>query len=138
MLAGLVAALHAVAVAAAPYAGPALAVGTPVVGAAVVSYAVISQHRPEADPVPLRGAPEAALECMQRRIAAHPARLAAVVQPLYGSATYSVVLKRGGVTGEPVTTGVVQQTATGSSAEFRPLSADSLDADAIATITDGC
>ena len=87
--------------------------------------------------VQLKGSPEVAAECVKVNVAALNTRLVAVVQPLNGTATMGVVLKRG-VVGEPVLNVVLQEAASGSQAEFRPLMPPDQQPDVITQIIAGC
>jgi hypothetical protein len=120
----LAVAIHAVA-AALPGAAPSALSAVPFIAASVVGLSIVATHNPAQDLVAfVRGTPEIAAECIQRTAEAHPSRLAAVSQPLYGAAIYGVVLKRGGAAGDPLVTVVIQDAGAGSSAEFRPVTSD--------------
>jgi hypothetical protein len=109
----------------------------PFLGAAAVGFGVVAGHNPEADlSHSIKGAPQVTAECIQRNAAMQPARLAAVVQPMHGNETWSVVLKRGGVTGDPIMTVLIQEAITGSRAEFRPLTPEH--GDLVARMLAGC
>ena len=74
----------------------------------------------------------------------HPAQCGLSADPnrggytgrLFGNQAYSVVVKRGGITGEPVMTVVIQEAGSGSTAEFRPLEPEQ--SDAVARLIVGC
>jgi hypothetical protein len=86
-----------------------------------VSLGLITSHEPgKIDMVQLKGNPETAAECMKVNVASLNSRLVAVVQPLNGTSTMGLVIKRG-VVGDPVLNVVLQEAAAGSQAEFRPL-----------------
>lgn len=130
MLPAIAAAIHAAA-AALPAAAPGIAV-------AVVGFGIVATHDPAPEIITLKGTPEVAAECIKQNATIRKTRLAAVTQPLYGAATYSIVLKRGGVTGDPVMTVLLQQTPAGSTVEWRPLAGVEQDPDAIAQLMAGC
>ena len=106
-------------------------------GVAMVAFGIIASHTREPELQALKGAPETAAECIQRNVQAGKNGLSAVVQPLFGTSTYSVVLKRGGVTGEPVMTVLLQSATTGSHAEFRSLGLSDTN-EQIAQLIAGC
>ena len=130
MLPAIAAAIHA-AVAALPAA-------TPVIATAVIGLGIVASHDPTPEVITLKGTPEVAAECIAHNAAVRKTRLTAITQPLYGTATYSIVLKRGGVTGDPVMTVLLQDTPAGSTVEFRPLAGVEQDADAVAQMMTGC
>ena len=137
MLPAIAAAVHAFA-AALPTAAPAVAAAAPFVLATAVGFGVVASHTPSPDILTLKGTPEVAAECIKRNAASHVTKLAALVQPLYGAGIYSVVLKRGGVTGDPTITGVIQEAGSGSTAEFRSLSPQDQQNEVIAQMIAGC
>ena len=101
---------------------PGIAAIAPFAGAVAIGFGIVVSH----DPVPdlthaVSGTPQFAAECIERNAASQPGKLAAVVQPLFGNQTYGVIVKRGGITGDPVMTVVIQEALNGSTAEFRPL-----------------
>ena len=130
MLAVIAAAIHAAA-AALPAAAPGIAV-------TLIGFGLVATHDPTPEVITLKGTPEVAAECIKQNAALRKTRLAAITQPLYGAATYSIVLKRGGVTGDPVMTVLLQETPAGSTVEWRPLAGVEQDADAIAQMMTGC
>lgn len=130
MLAAIAAAIHA--------AAAALPAAAPVIATAVVSLAIVATYDPAPEVITLKGTPEVAAECVKQNAAMRKTGLAAVTQPLYGTATYSIVLKRGGVTGDPVMTVLLEETPTGSTVQLRPLAGVEQDADAIAQMMTGC
>jgi hypothetical protein len=130
VLPAIAAAIHA--------AAAALPAATPVIATAVVGFGIVATHDPTPEIIVLKGAPEVAAECIRHNAAVRKTRLAAVLQPLYGTATYSIVLKRGGVTGDPVMTVLLQETDAGSTVQFRPLAGIEQDADAVAQMMTGC
>jgi|RhiMethySRZTD1v2_1073278.scaffolds.fasta_scaffold608544_2 hypothetical protein len=110
----------------------------PVIAGMAVTAGMIATHEPgRIDMVQLKGSPEVAAECVKVNVAALNTRLVAVVQPLNGTATMGVVLKRG-VVGEPVLNVVLQEAASGSQAEFRPLMPPDQQPDVITQIIAGC
>ena len=116
---------------------PGLVAVAPFAGAAVIGLGVVALHDPTGDlSHTLAGTPQATAECIQRNAASQPTRIAAVIQPLFGNQAYSVVVKRGGITGEPVMTVVIQEAGSGSTAEFRPLEPEQ--SDAVARLIVGC
>ena len=116
---------------------PGLVAVAPFAGAAVIGLGVVASHNPEADlSHAMAGTPQATAECIQRNAASQPTRIAAVVQPLFGDQAYSVVVKRGGITGDPVMTVVIQEAGSGSTVEFRPLEPEQ--SDVVARLIAGC
>ena len=116
----------------------ALPAAAPVIGAAAVGFGIVASHTPGApDTVQLKGTPEVAAHCMKGNVAALKTRLAASVQPLYGTETMGVVVKRGSV-GDPLVAIVIQEAGSGSRAEFRPLTPPDQQPDVIAKIIAGC
>jgi hypothetical protein len=116
---------------------PGLVAVAPFAGAAVIGLGVVASHNPERDlSHTMAGTPQATAECIQRNVASQPTRIAAVVQPLFGNQAYSVVVKRGGITGDPVMTVVIQEAGSGSTAEFRPL--EPAQSDVVARLIAGC
>lgn len=128
MFPGVAAALHAFAAS--------LPAAAPFAVAAAAGFGVVATHVPAPDTITLKGSPELAAECLQR--ASGKSALAAVSQPLYGASTYSVVFKRGGVTGDPVMTAVVQESAGGSTVDLRPLPGVDADADVVLKMIAEC
>jgi len=109
----------------------------PFIGAAAVGFGIVIGHNPEPElSHAIMGTPQVTAECIQRNASIQPARLAAVVQPMHGNETWSVILKRGGVTGDPVMTVLIQEAITGSRAEFRPLAPEH--GDLVARMLAGC
>jgi hypothetical protein len=109
----------------------------PFAGAVAIGFGIVATHNPQADlSHTLKGTPQVTAECIQRNAVSQPVRFAAVVQQLFGDQAYSVVVKRGGVTGEPVMTVLIQEAATGSTAEFRPLEPEQ--GDAVTRLLAGC
>jgi hypothetical protein len=125
---GVAAALHAFAAS--------LPAAAPFAVAAAAGFGVVATHVPGPDTITLKGSPELAAECMQR--ASGKSALAAVSQPLYGASTYGVVFKRGGVTGDPVMTAVVQESAGGSTVDFRRLAGGDLETDDLLKVIADC
>ena len=110
----------------------------PVLGAGALTLGLVLTHKPEQqESAKLVGEPEAAAECMQRNVKALNTRLVAVVQPLQGTETMGVIVKRG-IVGDPVMNVIIQQAASGSTAEFRPLLAPEQQPDVIAKLIAGC
>ena len=130
MLPAIAAAVHA--------AAAALPAATPFIAATAVGFGIVGSHVPEPEVITLKGTPELAAECVKRSVASHADRLAAVVQPLYGAGTYGIVLKRGGVTGDPVMTVLLHETAGGTTADFRSLAPAGQYADVLAQMIAGC
>lgn len=130
MLPAIAAAIHA--------AAAALPAATPGIAVALVGFGIVATHDPTPEVITLKGTPELAAECIRHNAAVRKTRLTAITQPLYGTATYSIVLKRGGVTGDPVMTVLLQETPAGSTVEFRPLAGIEQDADAVAQMMTGC
>jgi hypothetical protein len=116
----------------------ALPAAAPVIAAGAVSLGLVISHKPDQqDIVKLASEPEAAAECMQRNVAALNTRLVALVQPLQGTETMGVIVKRG-IVGDPVLTVVIQQAVSGSTAEMRPLMPADQHPDVIAKLIAGC
>lgn len=114
-------------------AAPSLA---PAVGLAALGIGVATLHQPgQLDTLALTRKPEPAAECIRQNVAALNTRLVASVQPLRGTETMGVMLKRD-VFGDTIMTIVVQDTPSGSTAELRPLE-DGLP-DVIPQMTRGC
>ena len=110
----------------------------PFVAAAAVGFGVVASHTPgQPDIVQLKGTPESAAECMQRNVTALNTRLAAAVQPLFGTERMGVLVKRGTV-GDVVLTVVIEEAGNGSRAEFRPLLPSEEQPDVITRIIAGC
>ena len=125
------AALYAVVVSALPTA-------VPVLGVAALSFALINSHEPDRlDVARLSGTPEAAAECIARNVGSMNIRLAAVVQPLFGTEVMGVILKSDRV-GQPLMNIVIQEAGAGSQAEFRPLVPPEQQPDVITKIIAGC
>ena len=129
MFPGVAAAIHAFAAS--------LPAAAPFAVAAAAGFGVVATHVPEPDTIALKGSPELAAECMTRAADGKSA-LTAVSQPLYGASTYSVVFKRGGVTGDPVMTAVVQEGAGGSTVDLRPLPGVDVAADVVLKMIAEC
>lgn len=109
----------------------------PFVGAAAVHLGIVIGHSPELElSHAITGTPQVTAECIQRNASLQTARLAAIVQPMHGNETWSVILKRGGVTGDPIMTVLIQEAITGSRAEFRPLAPEH--GDLVARMLAGC
>jgi len=109
----------------------------PFMGAAAVGFGIVISHNPEEElSHVITGSPQVTAECIQRNASLQTVRLAAVVRPMQGNETWSVVLKRGGVTGDPIMTVLIQEAITGSRAEFRPLAPH--DGDLVARMLAGC
>lgn len=130
MFPGVAAAVHAIAAT--------LPAAAPVFGAAAVGLGIVASHVPEPEIITFKGTPELAAECMKRTAASDKSSLAAMTQPLYGAASYGVVFKRGGVTGDPVMTVLLQESAGGSTAEFRPLYGADRETDLMLKMIAGC
>lgn len=130
MLPAIAAAIHA--------AAAALPAATPVIATALVGFGIVATHDAAPQVIVLKGTPEVAAECIKQNATLRQTRLAAVTQPLYGAATYSIVLKRGGVTGDPVMTVLLQETPAGSTVEWIPLAGVEQDPDAISQMMTGC
>ena len=110
----------------------------PVVAAGLVSLGLVVSHQPEQqDIVKLTGTAEVAAECLQRNVAALNTRLVAMVQPLHGTETMGVVVKRG-IVGDPIMNLVIQDSPAGASAEIRPLLPADQQPDVIARMIAGC
>jgi len=124
----VLAAAYAALVSAFPTALPGIAAVAPFAGAAVIGLGIVASHNPAPElSHALAGTPQVAAECIQRNAASQPTRLAAVMQPLFGNQSYGVIVKRGGVTGDPIMTVVIQEAVAGSTAEFNPLEPDQVD-----------
>jgi len=109
----------------------------PFIGAAAVGFGIVIGHNPEPElSHTITGTPQVTAECIQRNASMQTVRLAAVAQPMHGNETWSVILKRGGVTGDPIMTVLVQESITGSRAEFRPLAPEH--GDLVARMLAGC
>ena len=135
---GLPLPLPAAAVAAYTAAVNALPAIAPVVAAGLVGLGLVVSHTPgQQDIVKLAGNPEVAAECLKRNVASLGTRLVAVVQPLHGTETMGVIVKRGTV-GDPIMNVVIEEASTGSSAEFRPLLPAEQQPDVIARMIAGC
>jgi hypothetical protein len=106
----------------------------PFAGAAVFGIGMVATHTP--DTLQLAGKPEAAAECIQKNVAALNTKLAATVQPLYGTGTMGVVLKSG-IVSPPLVSVTLLETGTGSTANYRILQADP-PADLVEKILAGC
>ena len=130
MLPAIAAAIHA--------AAAALPAATPVIATTLIGFGVVATHDPTPEIIVLKGSPELAAQCVTHNATMRNTRLTAITQPLYGTATYSVVLKRGGVIGDPVMTVLLQETPAGSSVEFRPLAGVEQDPEAVAQMMTGC
>lgn len=127
------------AIAAAIYAAAAaLPAATPGIAVALVGFGIVATHDPTPEVITLKGTPEVAAECIRHNAAVRKTRLTAITQPLYGTATYSIVLKRGGVTGDPVMTAVVQEGAGGSTVDLRPLPGVDVAADVVLKMIAEC
>jgi hypothetical protein len=112
----------------------------PVIGGAAVGLGIVASHalsQPDTLQVQLAGTPELAAECMKRNVSALNTRLAAVVQPLFGTETMGVILKSG-IAGDPLMAIVIQEGRSGSQAEFRALTPADQQPDVITKITAGC
>ena len=130
--------LPAAAVAAYAAAVSSLPSAAPFIGAAAVSFAIVATHDPnKLEEAQLKARPEAAAECMQRNVTALNTRLAAVVQPLQGTQVMAVFL-RAGVTGDALVNITLEESGTGSRAEFRPLTAPEHQPDVLPKIIAGC
>jgi hypothetical protein len=100
-------------------AAPAVA---PAVGAALLGIGIANLNDPtKLDTVQLTTKAEPAAECMRQNVAALNSRLVAAVQPLQGTETMGVVIKRG-IVGDPLMTIIIQDALSGSTAELRPIS----------------
>jgi hypothetical protein len=115
----------------------ALPMAAPLVPVAVFAVVIAQQEPPQLDVVKLTAKPEAAAECMKRNVASLDRQLVADVQPLFGTEIMGVILKRG-IVGASVMSIVVQDTPSGSQAEFRPLAPADRQPEMIAKIVAGC
>lgn len=115
----------------------ALPMAAPLIPAAVVGAFIAFQEPQQLDVVKLTAKPEAAAECMKRNVASLNRQLVADVEPLFGTETTGVVLKRG-IVGASVMSIVVQDTPSGSQAEFRPLAPAERQPEMIEKIVAGC
>lgn len=137
MPAPAVAAAYAALVSAYPTLIPSLLTAAPVIGVALFGLGLAATHNPESDLIhATKSSPQVTAECIQQNAGSNPRQLAAVVQPLFGNASYSVILKTGGVTGDAVMTVLIQEAAAGASVEFRPLVPDQTDL--ISRLIAGC
>jgi len=111
----------------------------PVIAGMAVGVGMIASHEPgRMDMIQLKSAPEVAAQCMKVNVAALNNRLVAIVQPLNGTATMGVVVKRG-IVGDPVLNVVLEEVPTGSRVEFRPLIAPEQQPDVVITqMISGC
>lgn len=110
----------------------------PVLGTAAVALGIIATHTPAApDAMRLAGTPEVAAECMKRNVASLNTSMVARVQPLHGTATMGVVVKRG-IVGDPLMNIVIREAVSGSQAEVQSLASPDHEPDVIARIIAGC
>ena len=110
----------------------------PVIAGMAVGVGMIASHEPgRMDMIQLKSAPEVAAQCMKVNVAALNNRLVAIVQPLNGTATMGVVVKRG-IVGDPVLNVVLEEVPTGSRVEFRPLMPPEQQPDVITQMISGC
>ena len=110
----------------------------PVIAGMAVGVGMIASHEPgRIDMIQLKSAPEVAAQCMKVNVAALNNRLVAIVQPLNGTATMGVVVKRG-IVGDPVLNVVLEEVPTGSRVEFRPLMPLEQQPDVITQMISGC
>ena len=110
----------------------------PVLGSAVVFLGLAATHEPDKlESAQLASRPEAAAECMRTNVAALNTRLTAAVQPLHGTETMGVTLKRG-VVGDALLSVVIQEQGSGSRAECRPIAAPEEQPDVLRQMISGC
>ena len=116
----------------------ALPSAAPVLATAAIGLGVVVSHEPnQLETTQLAGKPEVAAECMQRNVASLNNRLVAVVQPLHGTDTMAVVVKRG-VVGDPLMSIILHEAGSGSHAEIRPIAPPGQQPDVIAQMIAGC
>jgi hypothetical protein len=63
--------------------------------------------------------------------------MVAVIQPLHGTETMGLMIRRG-IVGDPLFNVVLQESASGSQAHVRPIGAENPQPDVIAQIISGC
>jgi hypothetical protein len=130
--------IPAAAVAAYAAVAGALPSATPVLAGMAVSVGLIMSHEPgRLDAVQLTNKPEVAAECVKRNVVSLKSRLVAIVQPLHGTETMGVLVRRG-IVGDPLFNVVIQESASGSHAEVRPLAAADQQPDLMARFIAGC
>ena len=120
--------------AAAVSAAPAAMSVAPVAGVALLSFGMIATHTP--DTVQLAGKPEIAAECIRQNVVSLNTKLAATVQPLYGTEVMAVVLKRG-VASPPLFSVTLLESESGSTANYKALQPDPVQ-DLVAKVFAGC
>lgn len=127
------------AVAYAAYVGISSAIpAAPVIASMAIGAGMIASHEPgRIDMVQLKSGPEVAAECMKVNVAALNNRLVAIVQPLNGTATMGVVVKRG-IVGDPVLNVILEEVPSGSRVQFRPLMPPEQQPDVITQMISGC
>ena len=105
--------------------------------ALIATVALIEYDRSTPKVYAMKAQSEIAVECVKRNVAALNKRLVAVATPLYGTEKFGVTVKRG-VVGDPVMGILIQDTDTGSQAEFQPISGIEPPSEIDRKILEGC
>lgn len=118
-------------------AAPALVSAAPVAGVAAAGVLAVATHDPRGDLLrSFKEQPENVAACMVRN-ADSMKPLVLQAQPLYGTGTMGLTLKRG-VTGDTLLVAVLTMTKTGSDVEFRPLLPIEEQRDVLEKLVAGC